>query len=501
MKKWIPIAAALVLSAALTWIGVMISGRQLNAAAEGTPETSILAQRAELTSQPHKTVKLYASGQLIGVVQDSGKIDQLLQEVYQQEYEADFPDTRLDLGEDVVVSQEVSYYRYENIDDQICDYLREHDLFSIETYQIDFADENDVYATIYVKNLQDFYDARDQYLLNFVSQETLDLISKGQSTPELRTYGSREVSVDILETMTVSRGRASSSNILKDKQEILHYLSYGANPDVEMQYYTVEEGDLIEGVGSKNGLSAQQVVSINSDILDNVNQLVQPGTVLNVTYFQSPITVRVVMERVVKEVVYPEEPIYIEDPQLREGRYITDVEARDGSRNAFYEEVWINGENTGGTLVSSIITEQPVREQIRVGTLVIPGIGTGTFRWPVDNPRISCRWGCYTGHRAIDIQNSYNRYGNLYAADRGTVEEASYHSINGYYVIINHNNGYKTYYGHMNRPAYVSVGENVEKGEVIGQIGRTGKATGPHVHFFIMENGVRRNPCDGFLGC
>ena len=125
MKKWIPIAAALVLSAALTWIGVMISGRQLNAAAEGTPETSILAQRAELTSQPHKTVKLYASGQLIGVVQDSDKIDQLLQEVYQQEYEADFPDTRLDLGEDVVVSQGVSYYRYENIDDQICDYLRQ----------------------------------------------------------------------------------------------------------------------------------------------------------------------------------------------------------------------------------------------------------------------------------------------------------------------------------------------------------------------------------------
>ena len=53
----------------------------------------------------------------------------------------------------------------------------------------------------------------------------------------------------------------------------------------------------------------------------------------------------------------------------------------------------------------------------------------------------------------------------------------------------------------MNRPAYVSVGENVEKGEVIGQIGQTGKAYGPHVHFFIMENGVRRNPCDGFLDC
>ena len=65
-----------------------------------------------------------------------------------------------------------------------------------------------------------------------------------------------------------------------------------------MKYYTVVEGDMIDGVGTKNGLSAQQVVSINSDQLDNVDQLIQPGMVLNVTNFQSPITVRVTKERV-----------------------------------------------------------------------------------------------------------------------------------------------------------------------------------------------------------
>ena len=251
----------------------------------------------------------------------------------------------------------------------------------------------------------------------------------------------------------------------------------------------------------KNGLSAQQVVSINSDQLDNVDQLIQPGMVLNVTNFQSPITVRVTKERVAKEEVYPEDPIYKEDPNMKEGSSVTDVHAQNGSRNAFYEEVWINGENTGGTLVSSIITRQPVREETRVGTKVIPGYGTGTFRWPVDNPSITCRWGCYSGHQAIDIKNSYNRYGNLYAADRGTIAETGYTSINGYYQIIDHNNGYKTYYGHMNRPAFFKVGQNVEKGEIIGQIGMTGRATGPHVHFFIMKNGVRQNPCNGWLPC
>ena len=79
----------------------------------------------------------------------------------------------------------------------------------------------------------------------------------------------------------------------------------------------------------------------------------------------------------------------------------------------------------------------------------IPGVGTGTFRWPVDNPTVTCQWGCYYGHRGTDIANAYDRYGNLYAADRGVIEVVGYNSVNGNYVIINHNNGYESYYGHM----------------------------------------------------
>ena len=58
---------------------------------------------------------------------------------------------------------------------------------------------------------------------------------------------------------------------------------------------------------------------------------------------------------------------------------------------------------------------------------------------------------------------------------------------------INHNNGYKTYYGHLNS-VYVGVGYTVARGETIGQIGQTGYATGPHVHFMVTYNGVYLNP-------
>ena len=144
-------------------------------------------------------------------------------------------------------------------------------------------------------------------------------------------------------------------------------------------------------------------------------------------------------------------------------------------------------------------------EIITVGTLEIPGYGTGIWRWPVDNVHISCAWGCYANHEADDIQNFYDRYGPIYAADRGVIEENSYDPISGNYVIINHNDGWYSYYGHMYVPSPLAVGTIVDKGDVIGQIGMTGRATGPHVHFFIFqkdENGNRElhDPCE-FLDC
>lgn len=159
-----------------------------------------------------------------------------------------------------------------------------------------------------------------------------------------------------------------------------------------------------------------------------------------------------------------------------------------------------------GTLQSSVDTLQPVNEIIAVGTLEIPGVGTGQYRWPVENPIISCGWGCYYGHQAIDVQNMYDKYGPIYAADRGVVVENTYHYISGNYVVIDHNNGQRTYYGHMNVPSPIEEGTIVDKGDYIGQLGMTGYATGPHTHFYIEELNedniyVKLDPCNGFLDC
>ena len=160
-------------------------------------------------------------------------------------------------------------------------------------------------------------------------------------------------------------------------------------------------------------------MTINAEVLKSTEQILQAGMKLNVTYFQSPINVIVNRERLVRETVYPKPTKYVTDNTLREGLRVVQTNDQNGYANVKYKEVYVNGELAGYEKISSVIIKQPVQEVIRVGTKVIPGIGSGKFRWPVDNPRVTCRWLCYAGHYAVDMVNIYIRYGNVYAAEIG----------------------------------------------------------------------------------
>ncbi len=83
------------------------------------------------------------------------------------------------------------------------------------------------------------------------------------------------------------------------------------------------------------------------------------------------------------------------------------------------------------------------------------------------------------------------------AADGGDVIQAGYDGGYGYSVVIYHGGGFATWYAHLSR-ILVSVGQRVERGQVVGLVGATGWATGPHLHFEVRINGVAQNPL-GFL--
>ena len=83
----------------------------------------------------------------------------------------------------------------------------------------------------------------------------------------------------------------------------------------------------------------------------------------------------------------------------------------------------------------------------------------------------------------------------IYASRSGTVTTTSYNNSAGYYVTINHGDGFSTSYLHMTH-YIVSEGQRVSAGQVIGYVGSTGVSTGPHLHFTIYYNGATVNPAN-----
>ena len=114
----------------------------------------------------------------------------------------------------------------------------------------------------------------------------------------------------------------------------------------------------------------------------------------------------------------------------------------------------------------------------------------GSFVWPASG-MITQRYSFY--HKAIDIAN--RSAGSILAADSGKVIGAGWLDNSGYgnRVIIDHGNGYVTLYAHL-RTVQVSQGQTVNRGDVLGQMGSTGRSTGTHLHFEIRQGGVLLNP-------
>ncbi len=119
------------------------------------------------------------------------------------------------------------------------------------------------------------------------------------------------------------------------------------------------------------------------------------------------------------------------------------------------------------------------------------GASVGSFIWPASGG-ISQGYRFY--HKAIDIANRGG--GPILAADGGTVVAAGWDS-NGYgnRVVIDHANGNATLYAHMS-VLQVSAGQRVNRGDVVGQMGSTGRSTGTHLHFEIRRGGVLLNPLE-----
>jgi murein DD-endopeptidase MepM/ murein hydrolase activator NlpD len=120
------------------------------------------------------------------------------------------------------------------------------------------------------------------------------------------------------------------------------------------------------------------------------------------------------------------------------------------------------------------------------------------FVWPAVGP-ITTKFGVpgsdWIGgfHMGLDIGAPAGA--PIVAAASGNVEAAEFDHVHGYgnYVLIDHGKGYETLYGHMSR-IVAKAGDHVEQSDLIGYVGDTGYAFGPHLHFEVRRNGEKIDP-------
>ncbi|MEW6610199.1 MAG: M23 family metallopeptidase [Patescibacteria group bacterium] len=254
----------------------------------------------------------------------------------------------------------------------------------------------------------------------------------------------------------------------------------GSRPRDSIITYTVQLNDTISGIAYRFALSSRTILWANSLSSTSV---IRPGETLRIPQVDGVIhaikrgdTLKAIATKYRSSV---EKIIALNnlspDAKLEPGALLTvpdgrppsvsmPVQTRIASRPA--------PRSAGGARVSG-------------GGLLWPTIGrtiTQYFSWR---------------HSGIDIDGTLSS--PIYAAESGTVEIAQGGWNGGYgnVIVISHGKSTKTRYGHLSR-IYVRPGEQVQRGQIIGMMGSTGRSTGSHLHFEILINGIRKNPLSYF---
>ena len=315
------------------------------------------------------------------------------------------------------------------------------------------------------------------------SKEKAEEVLDSVKTTYLNTSGSSEYEkVGFAETVEIRKVDTKLGRI-QNSTDALNKIMTGA---IASKVHVVESGDTFSGIAKKYG--------INSGILGQSNPGVTPerlsiGQEIVLTQSVPLITVQTVeIATYIEPIAF--ETTYQNSSNMYSGEQSTRVRGAIGEKQVVARITKNNGMEVAKTELETDVIKEPTTEIILVGIKPPPPLqGTGTFIYPVTGARLTSKYTKY--HQAIDLAIGTGT--KIRASDGGTVISAGYSGSYGYVVRINHGGNKVTLYAHCSK-IYVKAGEKVYQGQHIANVGNTGRSTGPHVHFEIIVNGVKKNP-------
>ncbi len=304
--------------------------------------------------------------------------------------------------------------------------------------------------------------------------------------------GSGEVQeVNFLQRVTLDQRQAQPEEIMSPEAALARLQGTAAAG----QEYIVEEGDSLWTIARQHDLLVDDIKAANPELQ---GERLDIGQRLLLTTEKPLLQVMVVYNQQTKEAVPYETQVETNAGLLR-GQERVKQEGVDGERLVTYQVTTRNGVEVAKKEFAAQTLKEPVPKVVERGSRVVlasRGGGSGQLAWPVRGP-ITSPYG-YRGrefHSGIDIAGPIGRA--IGAAEAGSVIFVGYNGGYGRMVAIDHGDGVVTRYAHLS--GYnVKTGQKVERGDVIGFVGNSGRTTGPHLHFEVLVNGSFRNPL-GFL--
>ncbi len=343
--------------------------------------------------------------------------------------------------------------------------------------------KDDVYKALYIANLKDYSAAYGVYANGvFVgANEDAEAVYEAVSSARRTAQGEDGSEVELIGSIEI---------------KTLYYPYTALQSGVEIENsLTAVSYSLFREVPAEKSL-----VTVDVDVWDDEGPFLAPAGSEIVSTDISEDGKTAVTVRAESKIAYSIE--YEKTTDLFVGEYEKKRDGEDGLKETVSCIIYENGVAVSTEIISETVLKEPTSKVIYEGTKVKPlTASTGIYDWPIkDRYTITDTYGyryidgSRKFHYAVDLATSSGI--PIYAADGGVVTYAGRTPSYGYHVIIRHDNGQETLYAHMRVAPCVKEGERVYQGQQIGEVGMTGYATGPHLHFEIRINGERVDPLD-----